>query len=96
MADRKFRTLQKVVAAAGTPEQLAALSTYTEDSVLIKAKKTNTGIISIASSSAEALISNADGFTLDANEAIELDVDNLDEIWLDAEVSGEGVEIILG
>lgn len=63
-------------------------------SVNIKAKNANGGVIHIGHSSASALNTAGGSFTLRNNEAVGLQVMNTDTIWLDATVSGEGVEIV--
>jgi len=63
-------------------------------SVTIKAKNANTGIIHVGYSSATALNTGGGSFTLDNNEAVSLQVNSTDLVWLDATVSGEGVEVI--
>lgn len=63
--------------------------------VVIKAKSTNTGEITLGSTSARALNTNTNyfsNFRLSANQGITLQVKNLNEIWMDATVSGEGIE----
>lgn len=62
--------------------------------IRIRAKDTNTGYICIGSSSATALKSGTGHYKL-LTAAIEtLSVKNLNLIWIDATVSGEGVEIL--
>jgi len=65
-------------------------------SVVIKAKNANTGTITLAGTAARALNTNTayeSYFTLLANQSVEVQVKNLNQIWMDATVSGEGVEI---
>jgi hypothetical protein len=62
--------------------------------VTIKAKTANTGNIHLAHSSASALNSANGAFVLDSNESVGLQVTNISDIWLDASVSGEAVEVI--
>ena len=62
-------------------------------SVNIKAKKANTGDITVGYSSATALNTGTGWMSLDANESIGVQVANFDSIWLDATVSGEGVDV---
>lgn len=81
--------------AAGATVKLTAPKTVPDGiGVSIKAKNANTGVIHIGYSSATALNTAGASFTLDNNESIGLQVDNIDRIWLDATVSGEGVEIL--
>src|SRR3990172_600932 len=62
-------------------------------SVNIKAKNANTGNITVGYSSVAALNTGTGWMSLDNNESVGLQVDNIDRIWLDATVSGEGVEV---
>lgn len=65
--------------------------------VVIKAKTANTGTITLGYSSATALNTNTNyesNTRLTANQSVTLQIDNLSRIWMDATVSGEGVEII--
>jgi len=63
--------------------------------VTIKAKDGNTGVIHIADSAAKALNTSGGSFTLTHNESVGLQVNNINQIYVDATVSGEGVEVIL-
>ena len=62
--------------------------------VTIKAMYANTGTIRIADSSAKALNTTTGGFGLRNNESVGLQVENTNNVWLDATVSGEGVEVV--
>lgn len=62
-------------------------------SVNIKAKKDNTGDITVGYSSETALNTGTGWVSLDSNESIGVQVQNTDTIWLDATVTGEGVEV---
>ncbi|MFA5091695.1 MAG: hypothetical protein WC483_03845 [Candidatus Paceibacterota bacterium] len=87
-----FITGQKNVTTAGTPVQLGHNPVPNGVKICIKAKKANTGTIYIGNSSANAKIANATCFSLAANEAISLSVDNLNDVWIDSSVNGEGIE----
>lgn len=90
-----IKTLQKNVTASGTPEQLnASYGVQRGQQVVVKAKLANTGTITVGPSSADALNSSASHFKLRANESLTLSIGNLNEVYIDATVSGEGVEII--
>ena len=81
--------------AAGATVTIVASKTIPDGvGVSVKAKNANTGVIHIGYSSATALNTAGASFTLDNNESIGLQVNNTDQIWLDATVSGEGVEVI--
>lgn len=62
-------------------------------SLNIKAKKANTGDITIGYSSDSALNTGIGWMSLDSNESIGVQVQSTDSVWLDATVTGEGVEI---
>lgn len=95
MASRpNLKTGQQVVAAAGTPVKLPDFRVGEDCSLVIKAKKTNTGIIGVGYSSVTAALSATDNFQLEAGEAVKLKVDSPAKVWIDASVSGEGVEFI--
>jgi len=81
--------------AAGATVILTAPKTVPDGvGVTVKAKNANTGIIHLGYSSATALNTGGASFTLDNNESVGLQVENVNNIWLDATVSGEGVEVI--
>lgn len=62
--------------------------------VVIKAKETNTGYICIGNSSANALNTSLKHYRLDSSSVLRLYVKYLSAVWMDATVSGEGVEVI--
>jgi nitrous oxidase accessory protein NosD len=63
-------------------------------SVVIKAKYGNAGIIHLADSSAKALNTSGGSFTLRNNESLSLQIENIQNIWLEATFSGNGVEVM--
>jgi len=80
--------------AAGATVTLTAPKTVPDGiSVNIKAKSANTGNITVGYSSATALNTGTGWVSLDNNESIGLQVESISSIWLDATVSGEGVEV---
>jgi hypothetical protein len=87
-----FITGQKVVTTSGTPVRLGYRKLSNAAPLLIKAKAGNTGTITVGSSSAAALNTGDDFYSLSAGEGMTLLVDDLNDVWLDATVSGEGVE----
>jgi hypothetical protein len=95
MASRSnLKTGQQVVTTAGTPVQLTDFRIGEDCHLVVKAKKTNTGLIGIGYSSATALLTNADYFSLEAGESVSLRIDSPVKVWIDASVSGEGIEYI--
>lgn len=80
---------RKTVAAAGTPEQLGSGHCR---SLAVTALKSNTGDVVIGGDNGvRAAIANRNGTPLAAKETATYDVADLGAIWLDVEVSGEGV-----
>lgn len=80
--------------AAGATVKITAPKTVPDGvSVNIKAEKANAGDITIGYSSATALNTGTGWTSLDANESIGVQVENINNIWLDATQSGEGVEV---
>lgn len=79
--------------AAGTVKIVAPKTIPDGISINIKAKKANTGDVTIGYSSATALNTGTGWMSLDSNESIGVQVGNINDIWLDATVSGEGVEV---
>ena len=79
----------KNVASAGTAEPLAATATKII-SVTVKAKRGNTGNIYVGDSG----VSSANGFILTRGEAISLDIDDLNKVYIDADTTSEGVTFI--
>lgn len=80
--------------AAGATVTLTAPKSVPDGiSVNIKAKNANTGNITVGYSSDTALNTGTGWVSLDNNESIGIQVQNTDTIWLDATVSGEGVEV---
>jgi hypothetical protein len=80
----------KTVTTSGTAEQLAADTECT--SVAITPLSTNTGIIYVGGPNVNAATEN--GFPLDSGISIVISTDNLNDVWIDAAVSGEGVAFI--
>lgn len=83
---------QTNVTTSGTPVQLSSHFVPDGISIMVKAKSGNTGTITVGSSSADALNSATTNTRLLANQAISIQVANSNAIWIDATVSGEGVE----
>ena len=81
--------------AAGATVKLTAPKSVPDGiGVTIKAKYANTGTIHVADSTEKALNTTTGAFLMRNNESIGLQVTNISDIWLDATVSGEGVEVI--
>lgn len=85
---------RKTVTVAGTAERLSAQSVAIR-SVEITALPANTGKIAVGGSTAKATVAAERGTILNAGATKRLDaddqVDDLNQVWVDASVSGEGV-----
>jgi len=79
---------QNTVASAGTAEALAGSTAI--ESVTIKALHANTGMIYVGDSG----VDSTNGFVLDAGETVSMDVDNLADIYIDADTSTDGVSFL--
>lgn len=79
---------KKTVTTAGN--RVALASSQAVRSVCIKALITNTGYIYVGDSS----LSSTNGFQLLAGDTVSLDISNLNTIYIDSSVSGEGVTYI--
>ena len=85
----------KTVSVAGTAEVLGSSQTIPSGyALVIKALKANTGKVHIADSASEAQ-TDTSAYELSAGEAITLNIDNVNRIYVDANVSGEGVTYIV-
>lgn len=89
-----FATGQKNVTAAGTGEQLGSQAIPNGFSVVIKAKTTNTGLIQVGNSKANAESASV-SYRLSAGSFVTLFITNTNLVWIDATVSGEGVDWIV-
>lgn len=86
-----FATGTKTVTVAGTPEQMPSQAIPTGYRVCVQAKVNNTGNVFIANSAANAMDATVRKILV-PGQSITLQVTNLNLEWLDAAVSGEGVE----
>ena len=88
-----IKTFQQDVTVSGTPEQLTAYPIPDGVSVTVKAKSANTGAITVGGTSAQALNTGSSSFLLQPGQGISYQVSNTNLIWIDAAVTGEGVEV---
>lgn len=80
---------RKTVAASATAEKLASATKCT--SVTITALAANTGLIVVGSSTVVAAAATRRGIPLAAGETVSIPTVDLDQIWLDTTVNGDGV-----
>ena len=85
-------TGEKAVGSAGTAEQLPDVKVPEGFEATITAKPTNTQRIYFGGSKAEAEAHTA---SLAADEVFHEALTNLNVIWIDAEVSGEGIDYVV-
>lgn len=88
----KFTTIadgSKVTVSAGTAVALATSTACKR--IQIQAKFNNTGIVVVGASTVVAAESTRRGIALNPGDAIELDIDNVNDVYIDSTVSGEGV-----
>ncbi len=83
---------EATVAAAGTAVQLPDMLVGEACELVVKAKRTNKGAIKIGESAAQA---QAGKFTLEPGEAVKLRISNANKAYIDAEISGDKVELIV-
>lgn len=88
----KFTVSEATVAAAGTAVQLPDIVVGEACDLVIKAKRTNRGAVKVGESAAQA---QAGKFTLEPGEAVKLRIGNANKAYVDAEISGDKVEIIV-
>lgn len=79
---------QKTVTLAGTAEVLGASTAI--QGVIIKANDANTGIIYVG----DASVDSTNGYALRRNASVAFDIDNLDDVYIDSSVNGEGVSYL--
>ena len=66
------------------------LGSATCQSITVKAKATNTGLIYVGGST----VTSSTGFILSAGDSVSMETNNLDDIYLDSSVNGEGVSFL--
>lgn len=88
----KFSVGEATVAAAGTAVQLPDFAVGESCELVIKAKRTNKGAVKIGESQAQA---QAGKFTLEPGEAVKLRISNANKAFIDAEIAGDKVELIV-
>lgn len=87
-----FAVGDATVTTAGTPVQLPDTHVGQGCDLVIKAKRANLGAIKIGQSSSDAL---AGKFLIEPGEMVKLRIDNASKAWIDAEISGDKVSIIV-
>ncbi|RJP51577.1 MAG: hypothetical protein C4583_08340 [Anaerolineaceae bacterium] len=88
----KFAVNEATVASAGTAVQLPDIAVGEGCELVVKAKRTNLGAIKVGESAPQA---QAGKFTLEPGEAVKLRISNANKGYIDAEVTGDKVELIV-
>jgi len=86
----KFVVNEATVASAGTAVQLPDIPVGEGCDLVVKAKRTNLGAIKVGESAPQA-----GKFTLEPGEAVKLRISNANKGYIDAEVTGDKVELIV-
>lgn len=81
---------RKIVTTAATPEKLST-SSIPISNVIIQAESDNGGTIVVGGTTVIAALATRRGVALNAGDSISVNVADLNLIWLDATVNGEGV-----
>ncbi len=81
---------RKIVTTAGTSEPLEANENVVKY-VIITAETNNTGIVTVGAESVVATVLTRRGIPLNAGDTISLGGVDLNEVYLDVTVSGDGV-----
>ena len=84
-----FRVGSNAIAAAGTAERCDDLAIPQGTFVVVHACPGNTGNLYIGDTKAMAELHH---FTMEPGATVELQTDNLNDVWIDAAVNGEIVE----
>lgn len=79
------------VATSGIPVQGPDMQVPAGFEVIVKGHQSNTGIITVASSSADALNTSSNHDRLSASQADHFQIQNFNQLWFDATVNGEQV-----
>lgn len=88
---KSFATETLTVSVSGTPVQGTSSKVPDGVALIIMAHPDNTGRVTVAKTSALALNTADTGHPLDAGQAIALQLENVDEVWVDSTVSGDKV-----
>lgn len=86
-----FATGQKDITSDGTAEQLDNVSIPAGYRAILVAKPGNTGYVYLGNSKANAESSSVRFDRLGAGDSIPLQITNLNLVWVDVSVAGEGI-----
>ncbi|MCH8325944.1 MAG: hypothetical protein IIB83_05205 [Bacteroidetes bacterium] len=80
----------ETVDSAGTDQAIVTSSTPAKG-VIVQAQTDNTNVIAVGGSGVDAVIATGSGVILYAVDSVFIPCDNLNEVFIDALVTGEGV-----
>lgn len=83
-----------ITCTAGTPVQGTSYAVPAGAEVVIKAGSSNTGTVTMAESSANAVNSSTNNFDLKADQAVSVQIQNTNQLYFDSTVSGDTVRIL--
>ena len=92
LAQIRARTV--TVTTSGTPVQGSDLDVPHGVKVLVKAGRLNTGVVTFAETSANALNTGSNNFDLEPSQATSAQVLNTNMLWFDSTVSGDTVKLM--
>ncbi len=84
---------RKIVTTTGTAEPISA-TVMLVDYVLITAETNNTGVITVGDSDVVAAVGTREGTPLNAGDHMAIPGVNLEAVYLDTTVSGDGITYI--
>lgn len=82
------------VVTTGIPVQGPTLNVPHGVAVVVKAGRLNTGVVTFAESSANALNTSANNFDLESSQSAPVQVLNTNMLWFDSTVSGDTVRLL--
>ena len=86
------RTYRKSVTTAGVPERLIKWDEPCAQ-ILVKALRANTGYIEIGFDGETTIIGR--GHELENKEWVVIPIDNMNKVWIDSTVNGDGVSAMV-
>ena len=90
VSDIVFGAGVKVAGTAGTDEPLVASATPAR-MLIIQAQTDNTGAVAVGGAGVLATVATGTGVLLYAGDSITLEIDNLNDVYFDVTISGDGV-----
>lgn len=83
-----------ITLTAGTPVQGTDYQVPAGVSVIVMAGQSNTGTVTVASTSATAINSSTDNFPLAPGDGVSVQVQNTNDLWVDSTVTGDTARVM--